>query len=51
MSLLAQWRQFAYGQEANTKKGQMFWATYFNIEKGIYEQQTLMKLLAEQFQN
>ncbi len=38
MSLLAQWRQFAYGQEANTKKGQMFWASYFNLEKGIYEQ-------------
>ena len=38
MSLLTQWRQFAYGQEANTKKGQMFWASYFNLEKGIYEQ-------------
>lgn len=38
MSLLTDWRQFAYGQESNTKKGQLFWATYFNLEKGIYEQ-------------
>lgn len=42
MSLLTQWREFAYGQDSNTKKGQMFWASYFNLEKEIYE-----KLLAD----
>lgn len=39
MSLLNEWREYAYSQEmTKTKKGQMFWANYFNIEKGIYEQ-------------
>ena len=43
MSLLQEWRDYAYSQEMQTsKKGQMFWAGYFNLEKGIYEQ-----LLAE----
>lgn len=42
MSLLQEWRDFAYGQDMNTQKGQMFWAAYFELEKGIYE-----KLLAE----
>lgn len=37
MSLLQEWREFAYGQDTNTKKGQMFWAAYFELEKGIYE--------------
>ena len=32
-----QWRNFAYAHDTNTKKGQMFWANYFNIEKAIYE--------------
>ena len=41
-SLLKQWRDLAYGQEMQGKKGQLFWANYFQLEKGIYEQ-----LLAE----
>ena len=38
MSLLQNWRDIAYNQEADKKKLQQFWAAYFNIEKGIYEQ-------------
>ena len=43
MSLLTDWRDYAYSKELNSsKEGQIFWANYFNIEKEIYE-----KLLAE----
>jgi len=42
MSLLQEWRDYAYAQDTDEKVGQLFWANYFNIEKGIYE-----KLLAE----
>ena len=42
MSLLTQWRENAYNQDMNTQAGQLFWANYFNLEKGVYEQ-----LLAE----
>ncbi|HEX3078750.1 MAG TPA: SEC-C metal-binding domain-containing protein [Lachnospiraceae bacterium] len=38
MSLLEEWRDYAYSQDTNQKMGQLFWANYFNIEKGIYEQ-------------
>lgn len=38
MSLLQEWRDFAYGHDDNTKEGQEFWLSYFQIEKGIYEQ-------------
>ena len=38
MSLLQEWRDFAYGHDDNTKEGQDFWLSYFQIEKGIYEQ-------------
>ena len=38
MSLLEEWRRFAYGHDSNTKKGQMFWAGFFSLERGIYEQ-------------
>jgi Predicted metal-binding protein related to the C-terminal domain of SecA len=38
MSLLSEWREYAYGLDTNQKEGQLFWANYFNIEKGIYEQ-------------
>lgn len=41
-SLLDDWREHAYGQNANTQAGQVFWNNYFIIEKGIYE-----KILAE----
>ncbi len=39
MSLLSDWRDYAYSQEMNnTKAGEMFWANYFNIEQGIYRE-------------
>ena len=38
MALLKQWRDMAYDQEANKGDIQRFWAKYFDIEKGIYEQ-------------
>ncbi|MDD3218190.1 MAG: SEC-C metal-binding domain-containing protein [Lachnospiraceae bacterium] len=40
-TILEQWRAAAYDQSADKGKLQQFWASYFNIEKGIYE-----KLLA-----
>ena len=42
MTLLETWREIAYNTETDQKKLQRFWADYFEIEKGIYEQ-----LLAE----
>lgn len=42
MSLLQDWRDRAYSQEATQKAEELFWGNYFGIEKGIYEQ-----LLAE----
>lgn len=43
MSLLQEWRDYAYSQEMSQgEKAQMFWANYFQLEQGIYE-----KLLAE----
>lgn len=42
MSLLTDWRDFAYSLDTNQKEGQLFWANYFNVEQGIYE-----KILAE----
>ncbi len=39
MSLLSDWREYAYSREmTNTKAGEKFWAEYFIIEKGIYEE-------------
>lgn len=38
MSLLTDWRDYAYGMDSDEKAGQLFWANYFNIEKGIYQQ-------------
>lgn len=38
MSLLQEWREYAYSLDTNQKEGQMFWANYFSIEQGIYEQ-------------
>lgn len=37
-SLLEQWRQTAYDQQAGKGQLEAFWGTYFNIEKEIYEQ-------------
>ena len=36
--LLDQWRKNAYNEQADRTELQNFWANYFNIEKGIYEQ-------------
>ncbi|MDF2952083.1 MAG: motif domain protein, partial [Anaerocolumna sp.] len=38
MSLLQEWREYAYSLDTNQKAGQVFWGNYFNVEKGIYEQ-------------
>lgn len=38
MSLLQEWRDTAYSQDANPKAEELFWNNYFVIEKGIYEQ-------------
>jgi hypothetical protein len=37
MSLLQEWRDYAYANDMNNQTGQMFWANYFNIEKEIYQ--------------
>lgn len=42
MSLLQEWRDYAYGNDMNGRSGQLFWANYFNIEKEIYK-----KILAD----
>lgn len=38
MALLKEWRDVAYSQQADKTKLQRFWADYFLLEKGIYEQ-------------
>ena len=38
MALLQEWRDTAYSQEMDRGTLQNFWGTYFEIEKGIYEQ-------------
>jgi len=37
-TLLESWRKEAYSQEKDRGELQRFWADYFNIEQGIYEQ-------------
>lgn len=37
-TLLEQWRDAAYSKEMDQNAIQQFWGTYFEIEKGIYEQ-------------
>ena len=37
MALLKEWRDTAYSQEMDKGTLQNFWGTYFQIEKGIYE--------------
>ena len=37
MSLLTDWRDYAYSKELNSsKEGQVFWSNYFSIERDIY---------------
>lgn len=38
MSLLTDWREFAYSHDDRTREGQEFWIRYFNQEKAVYEQ-------------
>ncbi len=38
MTLLENWRESAYSQEMDQTMLQQFWGTYFELEKGIYEQ-------------
>lgn len=38
MTLLENWRESAYSQEMDQATVQQFWGTYFELEKGIYEQ-------------
>ena len=38
MALLETWRNMAYDQNQDQQRLQMFWANYFNYEKGIYEE-------------
>ena len=38
MSLLQEWREWAYSYDDSTREGQEFWAGYFTLEKGIYQQ-------------
>lgn len=38
MALLQEWRDTAYSQEMDQNTLQKFWGTYFELEKGIYEQ-------------
>ena len=37
MSLLQEWRDFAYANDMNDRSGQLFWANYFNMEKDVYQ--------------
>ncbi len=38
MSLLETWRNEAYYAERDQRSSDLFWANYFNQEKGVYEQ-------------
>lgn len=38
MSLLKDWREFAYNHDDRSREGQQFWLGYFNQEKAVYEQ-------------
>lgn len=38
MSLLKEWRDYAYGLDDRTPEGKQFWLNYFGVEQGIYKQ-------------
>ena len=38
MSLLTDWREFAYSHNDQTRDGKQFWVDYFRREKAVYEQ-------------
>lgn len=37
MSLLQEWRDYAYANDMQERSGQLFWLNYFEIEKEIYK--------------
>jgi hypothetical protein len=37
MSLLQEWKDYAYAKDMNSRAGQLFWANYFNQEKEVYK--------------
>lgn len=37
MSLLKDWRDYAYGLDDRTPEGKQFWLNYFGVEQGIYK--------------
>ena len=38
MSVLKEWRDYAYGLDDRTPEGKQFWLNYFGVEQGIYKQ-------------
>ena len=38
MALLKEWHKIAYDEKKDKGTLQRFWANYFNLEKGVYEQ-------------
>ena len=38
MALLKEWQKIAYDEKKDKGAVQRFWANYFNLEKGVYEQ-------------
>ncbi len=59
MSLLQEWREYAYSFAENQRDGRKFWEDYFAVETGIYEEilsnpntvyAASVKELAEQFE-
>ena len=38
MALLKEWHKIAYDEQKDKGTLQRFWANYFNLEKGVYEQ-------------
>ncbi len=38
MSLLTDWRNYAYSLDDRTPEGKQFWLNYFSVEQGIYKQ-------------
>ena len=37
-TIMEQWRDVAYSAQTDKGTLQRFWANYFNVEKGVYEQ-------------
>ena len=50
-TLLEQWRDMAYDEKADRGQLQKLWASYFQIEKEIYEQLLSNPELAEKLIN